>query len=186
MIVHVQPLVKDKFSEFGDVLEIPEVDCDAKPGTTSYHMDLTRLVNMRLPGAKGVAKELTLPAAKDTVSIFRVQPSPIPLSVSVLERHRYSSQMFIPMTGQKSRYLVIVAQPLPSDKPDLTTIKVFEASSTQAFNYHPGTWHRSMIVLDHPIDFVVVDFNRDGNQLTADEDCEEYFFRESPIHIDYN
>ena len=97
-------------------------------------------------------------SAKANVCLFRCSPRDLPFSIKLLERHLYSTQMFIPMTADK-RYLVIVAQ--GGDKPgnhfphnhnsqqDLSTLKAFVASKSQGITYYPGTWHHPMIALDN-------------------------------------
>ena len=42
------------------------------------------------------------------VCVFRSTPRTLPFEINKLERHEFSTQMFIPMNGK--RYLVIVAQ----------------------------------------------------------------------------
>ena len=85
------------------------------------------------------------------------------------------------MTDSNASYLVIVALNDPTkDKPDLGTLKVFRATSKQAFNYHPNVWHHPMVGLESFIDFVCIVYERREHQ-TQDEDTEEVFFSEKPI-----
>lgn len=65
----------------------------------------------------------------------------------MLERHRFSSQSFIPLLSPRhsGRYLVVVALNDPvSDQPDLGTLKVFLAGGSMGFVYWPGVWHLPM------------------------------------------
>lgn len=131
-----------------------------------------------------------------TVSSSRV------FEVNILERHPYTSQTFSPLSTTGSRdtssregYLVIVAPSserplLPSsspalgyvdlghDKPDLTQLKAFIATTDQAVTYGAGTWHAPMVALGpegSTVSFIVTQFtNGIGN-----EDCEEVVL-ESP------
>jgi ureidoglycolate hydrolase len=90
--------------------------------------------------------------------------------------------MFIPMTNQKASYLVIVAlNDVASDKPDLNTLRVFKATSLQAFNYKAGVWHHPMVGLESIIDFVCIVFERRQLQTEDDEDTEEVFYTEMII-----
>lgn len=98
--------------------------------------------------------------------------------VTILERHPFTTQTFIPMASQ-TRYLVIVAPSLPSPSypalptpsrapdipgpglPDLSRLEAFIATGDQAVTYGAGTWHAPMAVLgaeDEKVDFVVVQF----------------------------
>lgn len=58
--------------------------------------------------------------------------------VSVLERHEFSSQSFIPLGGGSDRYLIIVALPGQDGKPDLQSLRAFTATSSQGFTYAPN------------------------------------------------
>ncbi|KAN0114858.1 ureidoglycolate hydrolase [Hyaloscypha variabilis] len=122
--------------------------------------------------------------------------------VKILERHPFTSQTFIPLgispsEAHKARYLVIVAPsslpssldeglpvpkatdtsgPLPGrGLPDLKNIRAFMANVSQAVTYGAGTWHAPMVVVgQHPIDFVVVQFVNG----VAVEDCQEWDLEE--------
>ena len=91
------------------------------------------------------------------------QPRELPFEVKLLERHLYSTQSFIPMTCSKvlltgashteltyqQRYLVVVAHNnSKTNKPDLSTLRVFVAAANQGITYYPGIWHHPMIALD--------------------------------------
>ncbi len=71
----------------------------------------------------------------------------------LLERHPFTDQLFVPISGQ--RYLVIVADG-EDDAPDLTTIKGFVATPHQGVLYRRNTWHAGMKVLDAPAHFFVL------------------------------
>ncbi|KAI1662508.1 ureidoglycolate hydrolase [Daldinia decipiens] len=117
-------------------------------------------------------------------------------TVQVLERHPFTTQTFIPLTTSSSsspvQYLVIVAPtlppaaadnalPVPEDThaklpgpgmPDLSRIRAFLATGSQAVTYGAGTWHAPMAALGAPgsaVDFVVVQFANDEPV----EDCQE-------------
>lgn len=118
--------------------------------------------------------------------------------VSILERHPYTTQTFIPLglsphEAQNVRYLVIVAPSLPASQvdselpvpkgdglpgrglPDLGRVKAFLARGGQAVTYGAGTWHAPMVVLgSRAVDFVVVQF---ANGVGV-EDCQEVEFGE--------
>jgi ureidoglycolate lyase len=120
------------------------------------------------------------------------------LDVPLLERHRYTTQTFIPLgrAAAEPVYLVIVAPTLMGqtataavsrdvghlgetvtiqDPPDLKNLKAFVARGHQAVTYAPGTWHSSMVVLGtRRVDFVVVQF---ANGV-GEEDCQEVALRE--------
>ncbi|KAK9460273.1 ureidoglycolate hydrolase [Lipomyces oligophaga] len=91
----------------------------------------------------------------------------------VLERHRFSTQTFIPMgiLASDIAYLVIVAETADDGLPDLATLKAFIARGNQAVTYGPGTWHAPMVSLKEVIDFAVL-IHENG---ISDEDCQEVY-----------
>ncbi len=122
--------------------------------------------------------------------------------VSVLERHPFTTQTFVPLTADPSRrYLVIVAPslpptpvdqcfPVPSSSqppggwlpgrglPDWSRLRAFVATAEQAVTYGAGTWHAPMVALGEPgtaVTFVVAQF---ANRV-AIEDCQEVFLSSS-------
>jgi ureidoglycolate lyase len=82
------------------------------------------------------------------------EPTALPHSVFVMERHAFSSQAFMPF--QVSRYVVAAAPTAGAGGPDLAKLQAFVAAGTQAVNYRAGVWHCPLIVLDEAAKFVVV------------------------------
>ncbi|KAJ1536634.1 hypothetical protein HK405_015123, partial [Cladochytrium tenue] len=92
-----------------------------------------------------------VPPAVPNICVFRSVPTDtLPFPVRLLERHPYSSQLFVPMTRQDTasvaarwpgppRYLVVVAPHAPGrpDLPDFSRLDAFVADSNQAVNYAP-------------------------------------------------
>jgi ureidoglycolate lyase len=70
------------------------------------------------------------------------------LEVKVLERHAYSTQVFMPM--QAGRYITIVAR--GDSEPDLTSLRAFVVDGPQGISYDPGVWHYPMTALTSPLD----------------------------------
>lgn len=66
------------------------------------------------------------------------------LKIKVLERHRYSTQSFIPM-GAGIKYLVVVTD--GGDKPNLEGLKAFVATDKQGVCYGTAVWHAPMSVV---------------------------------------
>ena len=106
----------------------------------------------------------------------RQQEEPLFFRVRLLERHPYSSQMFVPMNCQK-RWLVVVAlSKKESDGvdvcqegnagPDLSTMRAFMARDDQGLNFAAGVWHHPLIALESATDFACV-VHEDGTK----DDC---------------
>ncbi|RTL38407.1 MAG: ureidoglycolate hydrolase [Candidatus Melainabacteria bacterium] len=113
--------------------------------------------------------------ARLNLCVFSCSPlAEAPLQMKLLEKHQYSTQVFLPMTN-KARFLVIVC--LGGDEPDLNTLSCFEATNGQGISYRPGVWHYPMTAIGEPIDFACL-VCEDGSK----EDCEVHTFK-SPIEI---
>lgn len=92
----------------------------------------------------------------------------------MLERHQYTAQTFVPLSphpGSHAGYLVIVALNGQDDKPNLSTLRAFYASTGQAITYTAGVWHHPMIALgDKPTPFAcIVTESTDQPHLNVDE-----------------
>ncbi|CAE6449136.1 unnamed protein product [Rhizoctonia solani] len=174
------PITPEAFKPYGSVIQA-WADTDAVPratrvtsanqGTAHKFHNLALVEQAYPPGAH----------ARTGMSVFRATP-PIRdgekaepgkyWSVKLLERHSYTSQAFIPMgtaggvrmTGFEEplpkagrAYLVIVALNGADDKPDLSTLRAFVASTAQGISYNMGVWHHPMISLETTIDFCCVE-----------------------------
>ncbi len=135
-----EPLTATAFAPFGEVLETP-----AEPGRTYFE---TALANRR-------------PGAWPSLSLSRKAPlAALPLASTVMERHRHSSQSFIPM--EAGRWLVIVApHHAASGGPDMARARAFVARPDQGVTYGADVWHHPSTVLDREARFAVFMW-RDG------------------------
>lgn len=137
--IQARPLCREGFAPFGDVLEAP-----AAAGR-SYFDD---------------ALGNTRPHASPSLSMTRVAPAAeLPLRATVMERHQFSSQSFIPLAI--GRWLVIVAPAAAGGGPDVSVAQAFLAGPGQGITYGIGTWHHPLTVLDRPAELAVVMW-RDG------------------------
>lgn len=114
-------------------------------------------------------------SAKLNLCVFRCSPlTSGNLQMKLLERHRYSTQVFMPMTNN-ARFLVAVC--LGDDRPDLSTLKVFIAGNGQGISYRPGVWHYPMTAIGESIDFACL-VAEDGSK----DDCDVVTF-DTPIEV---
>ncbi len=124
---------RESFSQFGTLLDHqsqqPRID------------NATELKNLRN-------------TAHSNLLLALADPAKMPLKVSALERHLYSSQTFFPL--DVSRYLVIVCPSKNDGEPDLQKIEAFEVKGSQGINYYPGTWHYPMTALSNNRLFAVL------------------------------
>lgn len=140
-----QPLTKEAFAPFGDVIDVPDV-----PGRTYYE---DALGNRR-------------PTAHASLSVsLKAETTDRPLRSDYLERHEFSSQTFVPLDVE--RWLIVVAPHAAAGGPDASGMKAFIATGKQGVTYRPDTWHHGLTVLDRPGRFAVFMW-RDGG--TGDEE----------------
>ncbi|RCH84305.1 Allantoicase [Rhizopus azygosporus] len=161
-VITARPLTTEDYAPYGDVIHTPGARSmtGANQGTASKYHHVAQVNNL-FPRGDG----------KMNLCIFRCKPTEdLPFTVKLLERHPYSTQAFIPMTNGGTRgYLVVVALNGIDDRPDLSTIKAFIATSTQGINYRQGVWHHPMIALDCITDFAVI-VHESG---VPEDDCNE-------------
>ena len=141
----VQPLTREAYAPFGDLIEVPPPD---HPG---------RLVNQGFVRRFDRAAELRnlRPHAQPNFALFRCQPRPREgFVVTNFERHPDSTQLFLPIGP--AHYLAVVA--LGGDRPDLSTTMAFIARSPLGISYHPGVWHLPLVAFDQVTDFACVVF----------------------------
>ncbi len=91
---------------------------------------------------------------------FHAEAGTLPLRTRVMERHRLSSQSFIPPEG--AAWLLLVAPHGPDGGPALTQARAFVADGAQAVTYAPDTWHHPLVALDRPGRFAVLTFLDDS------------------------
>ncbi|MCZ6449075.1 MAG: ureidoglycolate lyase [Alphaproteobacteria bacterium] len=100
------------------------------------------------------------PQATVRLWVNHVRPTTLPLLATKLERHRYSSQTFLPLSV--SRYIVITAPSLASGAPDVAGIVGFVAEGTQGITYAADVWHHPICTLDEPASFAVLMWQDDS------------------------
>ena len=152
MAIVARPLTAEAFAPFGEVVSAGEQGGASANGGTAQRFDYTAKLHNGRPGAR--ANMVTV----------RCAPVCLPLELKILEQHPHSSQTFVPMIC--SRYLVCVAPTGKDGAPDVTALKAFICLPGQAINYHAGTWHHPLVVLDGPAQFAMLVWE-DGSR----DDC---------------
>ena len=156
-VLRIQALSAEAFKPFGDVIEATDA---------AKHFSINQGYAERYDRLALVdANDLGGQAA---ISVFRAKARPLPIDLSVLEKHPLGSQAFMPLSGHA--YLVVVAPGV--DEPLVDQVQCFLASATQGVNYAKGTWHHPLLAL-HDGDFLVVD--RSGAK--GDMNCVEFFLQ---------
>ena len=198
-IINVKPLSNAEFAPFGKVLENPGTNNDdnsshAAPalvnqGTALLYSDISPVITRYHESSNHFDSMIVmslfsclprqLEKGADLQDILKSRMVEGLLDLSVLERHPYTTQTFIPLgldrCSNNTKYLVVVAPvklspPAEAGMPDISSIQAFLGRGSQGVTYGVGTWHAPMIVIgDSPVDFVVLQYK---NQV-AQDDCEE-------------
>lgn len=156
--IPVLPLTHEAFAPYGQVIQAYG-DHMAAPrgmkitpanGGTASKFHKLALLRTSYPDDVGATSGL---------SVYRCQPVLVKngrVRLSVLERHPYTNQAFVPMGGggfegdetirePGKRYLVVVALNGEDDKPDLRTVRAFVASAGQGVVYDTGVWRKCVV-----------------------------------------
>jgi len=139
-VIKCVPIERSAYEVYGDLIaaDESEVFSYANMGTAKRFNQLSDVINLR-PNQ-----------ARLNLCVFRCQGAHLPLEMKLLERHPYSTQVFLPMR-QDAKFLVIVS--LGQNLPDLASLKAFIVTGAQGISYKPGVWHYPMTALEQPIDF---------------------------------
>jgi ureidoglycolate lyase len=155
MTVVIEAATSAAFKPFGALIEAPKL-FGVRNGYTDWlgsaRSDMTPRLHMNL-----------------------VAPTSVPYAITLLERHPYSSQIFIPLDVE--RYLVAVAPSLQDGGPDQARLQVFAVPGNVGVVYRAGVWHAGATVLERPGSFAVLMWRND----TADD--EEFLPLAVPIQI---
>jgi len=155
------PLTREAFAPFGDVIDID----------TANHYPINGGKAERFHAL--AAAEATGPNARVLVSIVRGTPYEFPLKLTMVERHPFGSQVFMPLSPRP--FVVVVAHD-ENGKPGEP--HVFVTRPGQGVNYPRNSWHGVLTPIGEEQDFLVVDRGGDGVNV------EEHFFAEPyEVHL---
>ena len=151
MIVRTEPLTREAFSPFGDVLETHGISPELiNQGHTQKFADLANIT---------LASE-----GRAQISIYRSRAIELPFRILMMERHPFGSQAFFPLHDRPFPIVVV----LPDSIPGPDTVRVFLSNGQQGVNIHPGVWHHYQLTLDKTSDYLVIDRGGPG------DNCDEY------------
>lgn len=151
----IQPLTRETFSAYGEVLDI-----DGVPGTP-INADRARRYN-------ALAHPVTDSEGHLVISIVYSKAGTLPCELTIIERHPLSTQAFIPLQSQTM--IVVVAH--ADTEPCAANLSAFMSLPGQGINYFAGTWHHPLLPLQSDGNFLVIDRNDPGHNcdvVTLDE-----------------
>jgi ureidoglycolate lyase len=133
MEITPQPLTKEAFAPFGDIIDMPTI------AGRFYYDDALGNLRSRATASLSVALKAPTPER--------------PLGSDMLERHEFSSQTFIPV--DVGRWLIVVAPHAAHGGPDTKKALAFIADGRVGVTYKANTWHHGLTTLDKPGSFAV-------------------------------
>ncbi|KAK6908360.1 allantoicase [Kwoniella mangroviensis CBS 8507] len=179
-------ITPDNFSKYGSIISSSpsstHKDSESSPdGKTTKHNCLAPIIST-YPSESGAITGISVFRATRKVGLERGRV----FDVRYMERHKYTSQAFLPMgkaewSGQSEEaldeggeFLVIVADNGPDDKPDPKTLQSFILPPNMGLSYAPGVWHHPVLILDSTIDLACVEtqISTGLHGETDDRDCE--------------
>jgi len=160
-IVIAQPLTRQNFAPFGDVIDTGgDNHYPINGGRTERYHDLARV-------------EAAGDNARVLISIFKGTPYEFPLRLTMVERHPLGSQAFMPLSPRP--FLVVVCADT-GDGPGEP--RAFLTAPGQGVNYPRNLWHAVLTPIGESQDFLVVDRGGDGSNLE-----EFHFSHPYEIHL---
>lgn len=147
-ILVAEPLTRDAFAPFGQVIETAEAQhYPINAGNCERYHDLARV-------------ELGGVHARPLISIIHGRHYTLPLTLTLVERHPLGSQAFYPLSNHP---FLVVAAPDESGTPG--TPRAFLTGPGQGINIAMNTWHGVLTPLEADADFLCVDRGGEGNNL---------------------
>lgn len=151
-----QPLTRERFAPYGDVIESAAVDKAAMNASRFERFD--DLCGVDIGGDGRVA-----------VSIARCRvATALPYRIDMVERHPLGSQAFVPLS--RAKMIVVVAPPEASV--ETADLRAFVTNGRQGINYRRGTWHMPLIAFEAGQEFLVID------RAAGEPNCDEHVLDE--------
>ncbi|KAJ3131280.1 hypothetical protein HK100_006552 [Physocladia obscura] len=164
-MMELRPLTGASFAAFGSVIQIPEPAKDASSVAvySANQATATKYSPISILASHYPTANSGMPVMP-VMSLFVCVPRKLVrkngkqrFELSIMERHPYTTQSFIPMglsaSNSDTAYIVIVAPSLPlntageDEKPDMSRARAFLAKGNQGVTYGAGVWHSPMVVL---------------------------------------
>jgi ureidoglycolate lyase len=164
-----EELTEENFADFGEVVSIQSKQ--SKTINNGFAEKFTDIASLDTKEDQG----------QTSVHIFVAKSRHFPLHISMLEKHPYFSQTFIPR--HSSPFIVVVAP--PSEKPSIEKIKAFITNGEQGINYSRGVWHFPLISIKDNSQFIVID-RKHNEDIDTIEQCEEIIIDDVNVTLELN
>jgi ureidoglycolate lyase len=128
-----RPLTAAAMAPFGSLIE-PAASGAAVNGGTSIRHEAVPSLNLQHEGGRAV------------LAVYAARARALPLQARVLERHRLSDQVFLPLGG--ARRCVLLLAPAAIEKPRAEDCVALLSDGHQGICIAAGTWHHGLLALD--------------------------------------
>ena len=156
-MMKIEPLTRDAFASFGDVVEIEgTAPISINQGFAERFNNLANI-------------DVSVDGGEVNISLFTAIPRPKPIAIKLMERHPLGTQLFYPL--QNEDWLVLVC----ADPKIESSYKLFQASGTQGINYARNAWHHPLLVHSKSR-FIIIDRKGPGTNL-------EEAMLQKPLHL---
>lgn len=159
MSIEIVPeaLTKESFKKYGEVISTDESDSKIiNDGFAKKHYELSIM-------------DANEKGGKSTLHIYEAKKREFPLKISMLEKHPFFSQTFMPRSSKP--FLAVVC--LGDEIPDLSTLKAFVTNGNQGVHYNRGVWHFPLISREDKEQFIVMDRSDCGKEENKIDECIE-------------
>ncbi len=129
----VQPLTAAAMAPFGSVIEQAAAG-DAVNGGSSRRHEAVAALDLQRDGGRAV------------LAVYEAQARRFPFEARVLERHRLSDQVFLPLGG--ARRCVLLLAPAALAQPGADDCVALLSNGQQGVRIAAGTWHHGLLSLD--------------------------------------
>jgi ureidoglycolate lyase len=146
--LELRPLTAESFAPYGELV--------TSAGRAGRQINAGTSVRVAMPDPDVLAEGGT-----PSLSVFRASARRLPIDVRELERHRLSSQTFLPLG--RTAFVAVVA--LGDPAPDPETLAAFFSDGRMGITIRRGVWHHALLSLDDG-DYAVIE--RRGAQVDCD------------------
>lgn len=146
-----QPLTAATMAPFGSLIGVSP-DGYAVNGGTSIRHEAVPALQLQHAGGRAV------------LAVYTAQARALPLQALVLERHRLSDQVFLPLGG--ARRCVLLLAPAAIERPSAADCVALLSNGRQGIRIAAGTWHHGLLALD---DGPWAVLERRGEELDCDK-----------------
>ena len=129
----LQPLTAAAMAPFGSVIDVAPGGAAVNGGSSQRHEAVPAL-DLHREGGRAV------------LAVYAAQARAFPFEARMLERHRLSDQVFLPLGG--ARRCVLLLAPALLEHPGADDCVALLSNGLQGVRIAAGTWHHGLLALD--------------------------------------